>query len=120
MQDFDLHNIRLHHKRSFIYDFEEPKKKYDISRKNKLENMYLSILAESEENQVEKAFKSGTKLISDLLLDGEINSKTAHKVIEHFVGMYVEYKVEKTIHKYLGKHGDRLLINAVRDYLEDK
>jgi hypothetical protein len=34
--------------------------------------------------------------------------------------MYVEYKVEKTIHKYLGKHGDRLLINAVRDYLEDK
>ena len=115
MQDIDFK-----HAHNLFHVLDKPKKKYGISRRSELENMYLTIYPESEENQIEKAYKRGTKVVCDLLVDGEINPETAHNIIEHFVEMYVEYKVEKTIQSFLEKHDKRFFDNALSAYIEDK
>jgi hypothetical protein len=84
------------------------------------EYYWLELLGVPQEGQVEKAFKRGTKLITELLSEGKIDAGTAKTVIDHFVEIYVEHKIESSIQKYLEQHSNRPYVNALRDYLENK
>lgn len=99
---------------------DKPKRKNDISVRSELEDTWVAFHTKPQEGQVEKAFSRGTKLMSDLLSEGKINSETAINVINHFVEMYVEYKVEKAIQKFLEKHDNRFLVNTLRAYIENE
>ncbi|CAB1065858.1 hypothetical protein D1BOALGB6SA_10657 [Olavius sp. associated proteobacterium Delta 1] len=71
-----------------------------------------------DENQVDKAFKEGTKLIGNLLSEGQIDSKTATSLINQFVEMYVGFKFEKMLHKFINKCEHKSIVNLLRDYME--
>jgi len=73
-----------------------------------------------QEEQIDRAFNRGTKLICDLLSEGKIDSDIATEVLAHFVELYAEHKVESVIKKFLTKQENKPLVNALGVYLENK
>jgi excinuclease UvrABC nuclease subunit len=102
---------------SIIQGLDKSKNKEHVSTKSELSNMWVAYLFQSPENQVEKAFTKGTKLIHNLLLESKIDADTAGDILAQFVNIYVEHKIEMSIHKFLKKHDNRPFVNALGTYL---
>jgi len=71
-----------------------------------------------QEAQADEAFTKGTKLICNLLSEGSIDHRTAKNVLDHFVQLYADYKIESAIRKFLEKREDYPLLNTLKFYLE--
>jgi len=77
-------------------------------------NLYFS---KSPENQVDKSFKKGAKLVHELLEDGKIDADVAKSILMHFAEIYIEHKFEVKIHKFFSRYEDKFAINMIRSYL---
>jgi len=85
--------------------------------KNNFTNYWFTYFIRPNENQVEKAFNDGTKLICDLLSTGKIEVETARDILSHFVQIYIEYKYATGVHKFLKRSQNRPMINVIKAYL---
>ena len=83
------------------------------------DNLFAGLVPPSE-SEADKAFKEGTELITDLLLEGTIDSETAKSVLSPFVELYANYKVECTIRKFLERRGENPLLGALGSWLEEE
>jgi len=80
----------------------------------------LTGLVPPSKSEADKAFKEGTELITDLLLEGTIDSETAKSVLSPFVELYANYKVECAIRKFLERQDEKPLLDALRSCLEEE
>lgn len=90
-----------------------------VSSSELLADLFVNYLRPNEE-EVDDAFKGGTRLISDLLSENKIDDETARKIISCLVELYTQQKVDWAIRKFLSKRKSEHWAGLLRLYLEEK
>ena len=72
----------------------------------------ISALVAPSENQVDRAFQSGTKMIAGLLKNDKIDFDTAKKILSYFANLYIKSKLDSIVNDYIdNKLKDKVIIN---------